>query len=54
MGATRQSTAAFLITSRCQSRAPLSSAARTRMASKLIALMQTAPPMTTEITHRPR
>ena len=54
MGATMQSSARFLITSRCHSRAPVSRAARTRMASKLIALMQTAPPITNEITHRPR
>jgi hypothetical protein len=54
MGATMQSSATFLNTSRCHSRAPVSKAARTRMASKLIALMQTAPPITNEITHRPR
>ena len=55
MGATMQSRARFfLITSRCHSRSPSSSAARTRIASKLIALMQTPPPMTTPITQRPR
>ena len=54
MGATMHNNARFLITSRCHSRAPVSRAARTRMASKLIALMQTAPPITNEITHRPR
>ena len=53
MGATRHNNQ-FLITSRRQSRAPVSRAARTRMASKLIALMQAAPPITNEITHSPR
>jgi hypothetical protein len=43
-----------LITNTCHSRAPLSRAARTRIASKLIALMQTDPPITTEIVHRLR
>ena len=54
MGATMHNNATFLITSRCHSRAPVSRAARTRMASKLIALIQTAPPITNEITHSPR
>ena len=42
------------MTSRCQSRSPLSSAARTRIASKLMALTQTLPPITTPIAHSPR
>ena len=39
-----QSRARFLMTSRRQSRSPLYRAARTRMASKLMALMQTRRP----------
>ena len=54
MGATMHSNARFLITNKCHSRAPVSRAALTRMASKLIALTQTDPPITTESTHSAR